>query len=323
MTSFMIRRRTSALLLSLLTLLALPAAQAADAPLRIGVPLWVGWMPWWVAQERGLFKKHGANVELRSFSVQGDAVSALAGGSLEAASLATNDILTINGSGPRASVVLLHDESAGADMLIVRGIDSPKALKGQRIALEIGGVSHFFLTKLLAKNGMSEKDVTVVNMTAADAGTAFTGKVINAVVTWEPFGTQGVKSGGKILLSSKDTPGAIVDVLSIRNDVLKRKPEQVRALVASWFDAVEYVQKNQDDAFKIMAKASGVTVAEFADMWNGVRIPTLAENRAALAAKGGYRATVDEMGRFMVSQKLLTKAVTPDSMVNGDFLPTK
>lgn len=320
------RRRVSALCLALLSVCAASSVHAADAPLRVGVPVWVGWMPWWVAQEKGLFAKRGVAVELRNFAVQGDAVTALAGGSLDAASLATNDILTINAAGPKASVVLLHDESAGADMLITRGINTPQALKGQRIALEIGGVSHFFLTKLLAKYGMSEKDVTVVNMAAPDAGAAFTAKSINAAVTWEPFGTQGVKSGGKLLLTSKDTPGAIVDVLGVRNDVLKAHPEQVRRMVAAWFDALDYVKKHQAESFKIMAKASGVSVAEFGDMWKGVHIPALADNRLALGSKGSpgtYGATVGEMVQFMVTQKLLSNPVAPDSMVTGDFLPAK
>ncbi len=313
-----------ALQLAALMLCISTASLAADAPLRIGVPVWVGWMPWWVAQEEGLFKKHGVAVELVNFPVQGDAVQALASGQLDGASLATNDILTINGSGPKVSVVLLHDESAGADMLIVRGIDAPKGLKGQRIAVEVGGVSHFFLTKLLGKYGMSEKDVTVVNMAAPDAGAAFAAKSINAAVTWEPFGTQGIKSGGKLLLSSKDTPGAIVDVLGMRNAVLKAKPDQVRGLIAAWFDALDYVEKNQEESFKIMAKASGVSVPEFADMWRGVRIPTLADNGKALGlkgAKGTFNATVEEMSRFMVAQKLLPKGVAPGAMVKGDYLP--
>lgn len=306
--------------------LAPAPAFAAPATLRIGVPVWVGWMPWWVAQEKGLFAKRGVSVELRNFPVQGDAVTSLAGGSLDAASLATNDVLTINAAGPKASVVLLHDESAGADMLITRGIDTPQALKGQRIALEVGGVSHFFLTKLLAKYGMTEKDVTLVNMAAPDAGAAFTAKSIKAAVTWEPFGTQGVKSGGKLLLTSKDTPGAIVDVLSVRNEVLKAHPEQVRRLVAAWFDALDYVKKHQAESFKIMAKASGVSVAEFSEMWKGVRIPTLTDNQAALGSKGTpgtYGATVGEMSQFMVTQKLISNPVAADSMVTGDFLPAK
>lgn len=317
------RRSLATLLAAALLGGVAPASLAAPGALKIGVPVWVGWMPWWVAKEKGLFKRNGVAVELRNFAVQGDAVQALAGGKLDGASVATNDILTVNASAPKASVVLLHDESAGADMLVTRGIDDPKKLKGQRIAVEVGGVSHFFLDKLLALQGLQESDVTVVNMTAADAGAAFASGAINAAVTWEPFGTQAVKAGGQRLLTSKDTPGAIVDVLGIRNDVLKKRPDQVRRLLQSWFDALDYVAQHQAEAFAIMAKASGVTVAEFEEMWQGVRIFTLDDNRKALGGAGGFNTTVEEMGRFMVAQKLLAKPVAPQKMVTADMLPGK
>lgn len=317
---------------SLVTLLAAallgglaPASFAATAQLRIGVPVWVGWMPWWVAKEKGLFKRNGVAVELRNFAVQGDAVQALAGGKLDGASVATNDILSVNAGGPKASVVLLHDESAGADMLVTRGIDDPKKLKGQRIAVEVGGVSHFFLDRLLALQGLRESDVTVVNMTAADAGSAFASGAINAAVTWEPFGTQAVKAGGKRLLTSKDTPGAIVDVLGVRNEVLKQRPDQVRRLLKSWFDALDYVAQHRAEAFAIMAKASGVSVAEFEEMWQGVRIFSLEDNRRALSGPqggaAGFHATVEDMSRFMVSQKLIARPVAPQGMVSAEMLP--
>ncbi|HOX66479.1 MAG TPA: ABC transporter substrate-binding protein, partial [Burkholderiaceae bacterium] len=177
-----------------------------------------------------------------------------------------------------------------------------------------------------AQQGLTEKDVTLVNMAAPDAGAAFAAKSINAAVTWEPFGTQGIKSGGKLLLTSKDTPGAIVDVLGVGNDVLKNRPDAVKLLVASWFDALEYVKKHQAESFKIMAKASGVSVAEFTEMWKGVRIPTLAENQTALGTapgSGSYRKTVESMSSFMIEQKLITQPVAADSMVSGAFLPAK
>lgn len=310
-----------ALAATLLSLAPPPAAMAAEPALKVGIPVWVGWMPWWVAQEKGLFKANGLEVELRNFAVQGDAVLALASGKLDAASVATNDVLTVNAEGPKASVVLLHDESAGADMMIARGIDTPAGLKGQRIAVEVGGVSHFFLSKLLSQNGLGEEDVTIVNMTAADAGAAFVAKAIPVVVTWEPYGTQGIKSGGKLLLSSKDTPGAIVDVLGVSNATLKAQPDAVRKLVKAWFDALDYVAAHREESFAIMAKASGVSVAEFADMWAGVRIFSAADNAAALGALGSYQATVDAMSAFMVRQKLLAAPVAASSMVSAGFLP--
>jgi hypothetical protein len=63
------RRHVGALCLALSSLCVAPSIHAADAPLRIGVPVWVGWMPWWVAQEKGLFKRNGVTVELRNFGV--------------------------------------------------------------------------------------------------------------------------------------------------------------------------------------------------------------------------------------------------------------
>lgn len=322
-----VRRSLATLMVAALLGGIAPASFAAAGPLRIGVPVWVGWMPWWVAKEKGLFKKNGVAVELRNFAVQGDAVQALAGGKLDGASVATNDILTVNAGGAKASVVLLHDESAGADMLVTRGVDDPKRLKGQRIAVEVGGVSHFFLDKLLALHGLRETDVTVVNMTAADAGAAFASGAINAAVTWEPFGTQAVKAGGRRLLTSKDTPGAIVDVLGVRNEVLKQRPDQVRRLLKSWFDALDYVAQHRAEAFAIMARASGVSAAEFDEMWHGVRIFSLEDNRRALSppgsGTGSFHGTVEDMGRFMVAQKLIAKPVASAAMVSAEMLPPK
>ena len=115
-------------------------------------------------------------------------------------------------------------------------------------------------------------------------------------------------------------------MLGVGNDVLKNRPDAVKLLVASWFDALEYVKKHQAESFKIMAKASGVSVAEFTEMWKGVRIPTLAENQAALGTapgSGSYRKTVESMSSFMIEQKLITQPVAADSMVSGAFLPAK
>lgn len=97
----------------------------------------------------------------------------------------------------------------------------------------------------------------------------------------------------------------------------------MRRLLKSWFDALDYVEKNRAEAFAIMAKVSGVSVAEFEDMWAGVHIIALDANRKSLAAAGPFHGTVAEMSRFMVAQKLLSNSVASQGMVSGDYLPTK
>lgn len=301
---------------------ALPQAVAATAkPLEVGINVWVGWMPWWIVEQKGLLKKHGANVRLKFFGVQSESMAALASNHLDACALATNDVISVNRAKAHSSIVLLNDESSGADMLIARGLKSGSELKGRKIAVEMGGVSHFFLSKLLEKSGLSERDVTLTNMTAADAGAAFIARGVDVAVTWEPYASQAIKAGGTALLTSKDTPNLIVDVLAVRNPVLKTRREDLVRLVAAWFDALDYVRTNPEDAFRIMAKASDVSVEELRGMWSGVKMYSREDNLAAFGTGDGpYYATVDGMSAFMVRQKLLSRPVSAKSMLDSSLL---
>ena len=46
----------------------------------MGVSDWPGWVAWYVAEEKGFFKKHGADVELVWFPNYTDSISALSAG---------------------------------------------------------------------------------------------------------------------------------------------------------------------------------------------------------------------------------------------------
>jgi NitT/TauT family transport system substrate-binding protein len=322
-----IRRRALLGLITcvLATLLTVPATQSApnEKPLKVGINTWVGWMPWWIVKEKDLLKKHGVNAELKFFSAQGDSAQALAAGQIDACCLSTNDILSINKDGPSTTIVLMNDESSGADQIIARGINNGAELKGQKIAVELGGVSHFFLSQILKKNGLTESDVTLTNMTAADAGAAIVSKAINVGVTWEPFASKAVASGGKVLFSSKDTPNTIVDILGVRTPLITKRSADLQKLVDVWFAALAYVEKNPDDAFKIMAKASEVSVPEFKEMWAGVKMYSAADNKAAFGSAkkpGPFHATVADMAEFMVGQKLVEKTIAPAQMLDPRFI---
>jgi NitT/TauT family transport system substrate-binding protein len=298
-------------------------ARAAEAPLKVGVNLWVGWMPWWIVKEKGLLKKHGANAELVFFGVQSDSMTALAAGHLDACSLATNDVVSINANGILTKIVLLNDESYGADMLVARGIKDVKDLAGKKVALEIGGVSNFFLDTVLAKNGMSEKDVELLNMSASDAGSAFLAKTVDAAVTWEPYASQAIKGGGIALATSRDTPDAIVDVLAASDAAVQKRADDLKRVIDAWFEALDYVESNPDDAYSIMAKASDVSVEEFKTMWEGVRMYTRKSTLAAMgtpSAKGPYYKTVSDMSAFMMQQKLIEKPVDPAAIIDASLL---
>lgn len=300
-----------------------PRRAAAAEPLKVGIPIWVGWMPFWIMEEKKIGEKHKLNATLTQFAVQSDARQALAAGGLDVCALNTADILAINGVTPVASIVALTNASAGADIVIGRGVGTLADLKGKSVALEIGSVSQFFFSKLLEKVKLTENDVKLVNMTAQDAGAAFAAKAIDVSVTWEPFASQGIAAGGKAIATSKDTPDLIIDIISGRKDVLAARRDDVLRLLDAWFEALAFVDTNKDEAFAIMAKRSEVSVDEFAGMWAGMKMYTKPENVTLIGTPenpGSFYAAVKDMSAFMVQSKLIPKDVDPASMIDPSFL---
>ena len=131
-------------------------------------------------------------------------------------------------------------------------------LKGKKVAVNDGSVSEFYLNVLLGKAGLKESDLNTVNMTAADAGSAFVAKRVDAAVTWEPWLTKGKSTDfGHLLVDSSTTPGLITDVLIVKTAWAKAHKKDVAAIVKSWDEAVAYYRAHPDESIAIMAKGVG------------------------------------------------------------------
>ena len=126
------------------------------APIKIGYSDWPGWVAWQVAKEKGIFAKHGVEVELVWFPIYTDSLTALNTGKIDANCSAWCDVIAPLAEGIKLKVVLVNDNSAGNDAIIAKpGIKSIKELKGKTVATELGTVEHFMLLQALAKNGLT------------------------------------------------------------------------------------------------------------------------------------------------------------------------
>ncbi len=87
--------------------------------------------------------------------------------------------------------------------------DSPihavQDLRGKRIALNKGSNVHFFLVKVLEKNGLKFEDIVPTYLPPSDAWAAFEGGSVDAWAIWDPFLTAAIaKTGAKVLQDAKD-----------------------------------------------------------------------------------------------------------------------
>ncbi len=226
--------------------------------LKIGYSVWVGYGPLFIARDKGYFSDEGLDVELVKVEDPKDRFAALAGSKLDGLVSTLDTMAQYWRAETPFHAVLGLDESSGGDGIVANsGINSVKDLKGKQIGVNIGSVSQFFLEYILQQNGMSSSDVTLVRMQQGDVPAALAANRIDAGVTWEPHLTKSVKNGAKLIASSKETPGLIVDILILRDDVMKANPTVAKGMVNAWNKAIDYWKANPDDADAIMAKGLG------------------------------------------------------------------
>ncbi|MEN6463272.1 MAG: ABC transporter substrate-binding protein, partial [Syntrophomonas sp.] len=281
---------------------------------KIGHCTWVGYGPLYIAQEKGFFKQHNIDPEMVIIEDESQYAAAITANKIQALGNVVDREVIHYANGAPIKFICGMDQSFGGDGIIASGdIKNVKDLEGKTVGLDKASTSYFFFLAVLDKYGVDESKINIQEMTAGDAGAAFVAGKLDAAVAWEPWLTQaGQRKGGHVLISSRDFPGIIVDVISMRQDFINQNPEAVQGLVEAWNDAIDYYKKNPNEGNKIMAKALSLSEEEVADMAKGVRFMGKEENKdfmnPALSKNTLYSLT-DMASRFWMDKKVINKEV--------------
>jgi NitT/TauT family transport system substrate-binding protein len=302
-----------------------PAQVRAAAPLRVGYSAWPGWFPMKVAEQEGLFKRNGVDVEMVWFDDYTASIDALTAGKIDGNGETTNDAISSQAGGAKRMIVLTTDNSSGNDQIIAKkSIPSVKALAGKSVAVEYGLVDHFLLLLALQKAGVPQSAVTIKRLPTDQAAAAFASGKVDACAVWAPFTTTAMKTGiGHVLESSRDFPGAIPDHFVFAPAVVKNRPADVQGFVNTWFDTLAYIKANPRQSLEIMAKRAGVSVSDYVSYDKGTRIFGLAQNLEAFTP--GHDMTHlnysgKMMAQFLVQTGLAKHLVDVDSMLDPSFV---
>lgn len=286
--------------------------------ITLGFSAWPGWFPWQVAADQGLFAKNGVDVEVKYFENYTDSLNALSTGNIDANSQTLNDTISSVAGGAKERIVLVNDNSTGNDQIIAReGIASVADLKGKTVAAEEGTVDHYLLLLALQKAGLGPADVKFTPLATDAAAAAFVAGRVDAVGVFAPFTTTALeRQGSKAIATSKDFPGAIPDHLVVNPSLIQDRPDDVQALVKTWFDTVDWIRTNRDQAIAIMAKRAGVSPTDYATYNAGTTIFTL-ENNLEAFTPGSTDAHLDYQGRKITDFLLQTKLIDTKPDLEG------
>ena len=270
-------------MLQLLLLAFSLAAQAAE-PLKIGYSDWPGWVAWEVAIEKGWFKEAGVDVNFEWFDYVAS-MDAFAAGKLDAVAMTNGDTLVTGSSGAQGVMIIVNDYSNGNDMIVARpGITSVKDLKGKKIGVEVGFVSHLMLLNALEAAGLTESDVELVNVPTNETPQVLASGDVDAIVAWQPSSGQALAQvpGSTAISTSKDAPGLIYDVLAVSPASLASRKADWEKVAKVWYQTVDYIydEKTQADALAIMAARVGVAADKYKPILDGTKILSLGRGKS-------------------------------------------
>lgn len=268
--------------LFLILLIPFCVACSSKEPLRVGTNIWIGYEPLHLAQDLGYFE--GMPVRIIEYPSASDAIRSFRNGVIDVAALTLDEALILKQDELDIRIVLVTDYSCGADVVMAQSdVSSLSALKGKRIGVETSALGAYMLDRMTRKAGMKIADYTVIPMGVDQHEQAFKERRVDAVVTFEPVRTRLLKAGARILFDSREIPGEILDVLVVRKELLERRPEEVGKLLKKWFQALDFLRSNSDDATTRMAARLGISREELRGAMGGIRIPDREENLKLLS----------------------------------------
>ena len=279
--------------------------------IRMATEPWLGYGPWYVAQDKKLFTAQGIEkVDITLFDSDAPLNAALLAGEVDVANIATHTALRFAAAGAPITILMQLDNSLQADAIVAEdSIKTVADLKGKKVAYEEGTTSDLLLHYALAQEGLSGADIQKSLGKAATVGTSLLAGEVPAAVTYEPYISETLKkkAGYKILAAAAIKPGLVSDVLVVRNSYLKDHPGQITALARTWQAAVDEYKTNTAEAQKSINKGIGYDPG--AESYAGVEFIDTKSN--------------DLTGKFAGIAADVLKAATDAGIIKGTVDPAK
>ncbi|MDB5511207.1 MAG: transporter permease [Enterovirga sp.] len=262
-------------------------AHAQETKVSIGISGWTGFAPLTLAREAGLFRKHGLDVTIKKIP-QASRHLAIASGDIQCAATTVETWVVWNAAGIATKQIFQLDKSYGADGMVVRSATaSIKDLKGKTVAASPPGTSpHFVLAWMLKQNGLSLKDVTIVNMEPGPAAQAFIAGQNDAAMTYEPYlsSVRAKPEAGKIIATTLDYP-VVMDTVGCTPAFLDANPKAAKAMADSYFEALDMIAKDPAKSYEIMGADVKQTGEAFGASAKFLRWQDRAANKAFFAGE--------------------------------------
>jgi NitT/TauT family transport system substrate-binding protein len=311
------KQRIALALLSFVILLSACAPKAAGS-LKIAVLPIIDTLPMYVAQQEGLFAKHGVNIEFIPVASAPERDQLLAAGGADGTINETLAVMLFNKESVQMQVVryALRPTAGSGHFFILAsaqsGISSVDGLKGVEIGVSQGTVIEYVTERLLQADGFTSEEIkTVAVPKIPDRMALLASGELNAGVMPDPLASLVVSQGGVIVADDSSHPEYGFSVISFRKEVIDASPEAVKGFLAAIEEATALLNAEPAKYKNVLSEQKLVPPplieAYQAPVFPTAAVPTAEEWKDGL--------------NWLKEKGILTSDVLYEESVNASLLP--
>jgi len=263
--------------------------------------------PIFIAGHEGYFEKNGLKYVHKDYDTGMAAVNGVLKNEVDFARAAEYPVVVKAMEKAQISIIGSYARSFNEYIVgrVDKGIRKAADLKGKKIGLPLRTIPEFYLGRFLDLQGLSIKDVTLVNLTPKQTVGAIAEGRVDAVVVWEPYVSRiegRMKDRTVKWLAHSVQPQ--YSVLVARNDWIKKNPDLVKRVLKSINQAEEYAAKNPAGAKAILQKRFKHDAAYVSNIWK--------EHQFYLFLDQGLVAAMEDEARWMMRNNLTHEKNMPN-----------
>lgn len=261
-----------------------------------------------IADKKGFFKEAGVNVTNKLVQSGGDISPLISGGAAQVSfeSPYTDIAVAANNVGvkivaPMADIGNTQCVVAGPQANILNASD----LEGKKIGISAGAGVLIAIRNMCSELNVDINKIDLVTLSPSDQLAAMEHGDIDAMACWEPWVSNAVKSGGKVLFSGLnsylgDKQGEVqwlsfYTTMQVTDSFLNEHPQEIQAMLRALKKATDFINENPDEAAAIIAEEIQLDADQVKKI--------MSQNKYKMDFDNNFVNSCDEMAGFMLEMK--------------------
>lgn len=306
------------------------AVFAQSRAINYGGSAWLGHYPAYLALENGQFADADLKVGWEFFGTSSGRMSALMSGDIDVAGTGVVSAIALMAQGVERFYVIGVPDNFGRveGLFALEGIESINDLKGKTIGTTFASSAHTLVLDLMAQNGLTERDIDVINIPAPEIPAAIKAGQIDACATWTPyFNTVANLPGVKLIADDTDfslfkdygvTPGP--DVLVVSKRFADRNPEIVKDFVKVYFAAAESLAQDPQAAVPLLSELTQMSAEDQLQTIKDADWYNLAQQQEMIGSDSKFVEGLQKLADMLVEYGQIDRAPVVKNWINSDFI---